>query len=167
VGHMRIWWHTDTPSGKSEARPTGPGGNCCSVRSSHSEKVAPVKFDGLFRNVRELRVFPAAEACQVAEPRGPRRPRDRPRRGFGDASRGVTTETTRITSVPAPLARQTSFSARTAGSFGTVNRRLEKPRLKAFPKRSGDFSTYITSRTARRGVSRSKLVENGGGVLVH
>jgi hypothetical protein len=44
---------------------------------------------------------------------------------------------------------------------------METPRLKAFPKRSGDFLRYIISRTARRGVSRSKLVENWGVVLVN
>jgi hypothetical protein len=54
-----------------------------------------------------------------------------------------------------------------AGSFGTVSGRIEKLRLKAFPKRSGDFLTYIISRTARQGVSRSKLVENWGVVLVN
>jgi hypothetical protein len=59
------------------------------------------------------------------------------------------------------------IQARRAGSFGTVSWRMETPRLKAFPKRSGDFLTYIISRTARQGVSRSKLVENWGVVLVN
>ena len=35
--------HGYTPR-KSAARPTGPGGNWCSLRSSHSEKAAPLKM---------------------------------------------------------------------------------------------------------------------------
>ncbi len=59
------------------------------------------------------------------------------------------------------------IQCRRAGSFGTVSWRMGTPRLEACPKRSGDFLTYIISRTGRQGVSRSKLVENWGVVLVN